>query len=184
MEPDKIWAEIERRRERARDLKLREELWLLYSSVLRGYAYALANDAELIYLPIRESLSIARGVYQFTLGDISYKLIYREGKKERNSRKARLTGIKTITTPITLTLHVDSKLAFEFSMKNSVTAAPEGPLFREDLGEITAFVEGPWMQAIVELVENASQHQLAVWKKRNPSKSERELRKNMKRFGL
>ena len=114
MKPDEIWAEIERRRERARDLKLREELWLLYSSVLRGYAHALANDAELIYPPIRESLSIARGVYQFTVDDIAYKVIYREGKKEKNSRIARLTGIRTITTPITLTLHVDNKLVFEF----------------------------------------------------------------------
>ncbi|MGA7340045.1 MAG: hypothetical protein WBX18_05575 [Terracidiphilus sp.] len=89
MEPEEIWAEIERRKDRARDLKLREELWLLYSSVLRGYADALANDAELIYPPIRESLYIARGVYQFTLRDIAYKVIYHEGKREKNSRIAR-----------------------------------------------------------------------------------------------
>jgi len=184
MEPNKIWAEIERRRERARDLKLREELWLLCNSVLRGYAHAMANDPERIYPPIRESLSIARGVYRFAVDDITYKVIFRERKKEKNARIARLTGIETITTPITLTLHVDNKLVFEFEMKNSVTGAPEMPVFREELGEIIAFIEGPWIQAIAELVDNASQHQLAVWKKRNPSKSERELRKNMKRFGL
>ena len=184
MEPEEIWAEIERRKEQARDLKLREELWLLYSSVLRGYAHALANDAELIYPPIRESLSIAHGVYQFTLDDIAYKVIYREGRREMNSRIALLSGIETITTPITLKLHVDNKLVFEFNMKNSVTSASEMPVFREDLGEITAFVEGPWIQAIAELVDNASQHRSAVWNKRNPSKTERKLRKNMKRFGL
>ena len=140
MKPDEIWAEIERRRERARDLKLREELWLLYSSVLRGYAHAMANDPELIYPPISESLSIARGVYQLIVDDIAYKVIYREGKKEKNARIARLTGIKTITTPITLTLHVDNKLVFEFKMENSVTGAPEMPVFREDLEPVINFM--------------------------------------------
>ncbi len=152
MDPEEIWAEIERRKDRVRDLKLREELWLLYSSVLLGYAHALANDAELIYPPIRESLSIAHGVYQFTLGDIAYKVVYREAKREKKSQIAHLSGIENTTTPITLTLHVDRKLVFEFNMKHSVTSASEMPVCLVLANLFRAKLIGPAMKVAAEVL--------------------------------
>lgn len=184
MEPGEIRVEIERRRQRAKDLRLREELWSLYTSVLRPSIDDLEKDLEVVYPPLRESLSIERGAYQFAVGNTKYRLIYREGKKEKNTRIARLTGIETVSTPITLALLSDNKLVFEMEMKTTVTNTPEMPTLGEEMGEVTAFVEGPWIQAIAELGDLASQHRLAIWKRRNTSKCERDLRADMKRFGL
>lgn len=184
MEPDEILAEIERRKKRAKDLKLGEELWSLYTSVLRRSIDDLQRDIEVVYPPLRESLSHSHGTYRFVIGNTKYKVIYREGRREKNERIARLTGIETVKTPITLALYSDDKLVFEFEMKTVITNATETSASNEEMEEITAFVEGPWILAIAELVDQASQHRLEIWKKRNASKSKRDLRADMKRFGL
>lgn len=58
MEQDEIRAEIERRRQRAIELKLRETIWAIYKH-LRSYAAIFKSDPATIYPGVRETLLIA-----------------------------------------------------------------------------------------------------------------------------
>src|SRR5438477_12325773 len=84
-EPDEIRAEIEQRRKRAKDLKLRETLWRLYDSHLMYYAEWLKKDPEMIYPEITETLEISDAHIQFHVGEITYRVIYKAGPEERES---------------------------------------------------------------------------------------------------
>lgn len=85
MEPDEIRAEIERRRKRAIDLKLREALWALYDSHLRYYAEKSKNDPEMIYPDIKDTIEMSGGQIQFKFRDIAYKVSCKEGPPECES---------------------------------------------------------------------------------------------------
>ena len=63
MGPEEIRQEIERRRQRARDLKLRELVWDLFHTNLQYHSSNL--DKEIIFPAIRETLMVANHRYCF-----------------------------------------------------------------------------------------------------------------------
>jgi hypothetical protein len=187
MEPDEIRAEIERRRKRAIDLKLRETLWALYYYYLSRYAEELKKDPEMVYPEIRETLEISDAHIQFHVEEITYRVIFKEGPGERESdwgsgRRRRFD--ETTTTPITLALEADNKRVFEFEMKKIVTCTPDMPIFHEIMGDVTSFIEGPWVTDVPELLQKIKAHQKSVRDKRRAPQLEQELRADMKRFWL
>lgn len=184
MEPDEIRAEIERRKKRAIDLKLRETLWTLYKSHLRWYAEKLKKDPEMIYPEIRETLGISDTQFQFRVGGTAYKVLYNEGKQETDSWGSRSRNDETTTTPITLTLHIDGHQVFDFKMKTTVECTRDMPIFHEYMGEVTAFIEGTWVTGLVELLQKIRQYEGLVREKRQAPGREQKLREDMKRFGL
>lgn len=178
MEPDEIRAEIQRRKQLATDLKLRETLWSLYKSHLKGYAERLKRDPELIYPGIRESLEIAGTHIRFSVAETIYNFAYSEGPQEIEDWRSR--GEKTIITPAMLGLEVDGRPVFDFKIQKSVRDTVDMPIFTESTGEITRFIEGPWVTNIAELLQAIKLHEKAVRDNRRAPI----LREEMERFGF
>ena len=185
MEPDEIRSEIERRKKRAMDLKLRETLWSIYYSHLSRYAEQLKEDPEWLYPEVREILAISDSDIQFRVEETTYRLIYKEGPKETESdwgsRRRGLLDEMTIT-PATLTLEVDGGRVFEFNIQKTDFNTSIWP--RHDMGEITSFIEGPWVIGVVDLLQKIRMHEKAVREKRQAPERQQKLREDMKRFGL
>lgn len=175
MEPDEIRAEIERRRKRAKDLKLRETLWALYNAHLRDYAENRMKDPEMIYPEIRETLVISNAYVQFRLGNTMYSVFYKQGPT---------LGEHDQKTHIAMGLSVDEERVFDFEFTKTVRYTPEMPLFSESMGDVTRFVEGPWATAIPELLQNIKAHENSVQNKRQAPEVQQKLLEDMKRFGL
>jgi hypothetical protein len=81
-------------------------------------------------------------------------------------------------------LKINGELVFEFDLRTSVTYAPEAPIFHESMGEIRAFIDGPWVTYVSELLQRMKSHSQGVWKKRNAPKEAEKLKQEMENFGL
>lgn len=184
MEQDEILKEIGRRKQRAKDLNLREHLWKLYESFLQYYPSTLAKDPDTILRAVRESMSIQDNTYRFTVEGVNYQVIYKAGAEERNSYGSRSWEDEVVTTPITLTLFIDRQLVFEFRMRKTVEHTPDAPLFKEYMGDVTAFIDTSWVTAFESLVQSLEQHRRDVWDRKNAPRREQKLKDDMKRFGL
>ena len=181
MDQDEIRAEIERRKKRAIDLKLRETIWSLYKSHLRRYEERVEKDPEMIYPELRETLNTSGGRFEFRVGQIAYAVRYQE-----EDRETRSWGFDdgTTTTLIRLTLYVDKEIVFEFNVRKTVEDTPDMPIFHEYMREVTAFIEGPWVDHLPELLQKVKQHEKSIYQKRQAPRQEQQLREDMRRFGL
>ena len=83
-----------------------------------------------------------------------------------------------------LSLERACRLVFEFKMTKSVTYAEDGPLFNERMGDITAFIDGAWVQEITAFVQEVDQYRREYWAKRNAEKQAQKALTERKRFGL
>jgi hypothetical protein len=184
MEPDEIRAEIDRRKKRAKDLRLRELLWNFYRSNLKYVADRLNKDPVLVYPEIKDTLEIAEKYFQFRIGETSYRFFYEEETGERAGGSGRGERNATTTTPIRIALEVDEKRMFEFKMTKSVTSTPDFPMFNKSMGEILSFIEGPWVTELPEIQEKIKLHQKATRDRRNAPRLQQKLQEDMKKFGL
>jgi hypothetical protein len=184
MEEDEILKEIGRRKQRAKDLNLRELLWKLYSSFLQYYPTTLAKDPDTILPALKDSMSIQGNDYRFTVEGANYLVIYKAGAEERNSPGSRSWKDEIVTTPITLTLYIDRQLVFEFRVRKTVEQGFDGPIFHEYMGDVTAFIDTPWVTAFEAMVQRLDQHRREVWDRKNAPQREQKLKDDMKRFGL
>jgi hypothetical protein len=184
MENDEIHKEIERRKKRAEDLNLRESLWSLFRRHLEGYAETLKEDPAIIYPVLKETIAIENDHYRFTIGRFKYELIYKPGKEEKDAYGPHKWDDETVRTPILFSLLVDDGLVFGFNMTKSVQYTPERPLFDEYMGDVTAFIEGPWVAEFLGIETLLDRHRKTVWDERSAPKREQELLDDMKRFGM
>jgi hypothetical protein len=184
MNEDEIRKEIEERKKLARDLKLRELLWSLYYYGLSQYSGYQTKDTELILPAIKDSLSIENDHFCFLLEGTKYEIIYAEGKKETDSFGSHRWEDAIETTPVTITLKIDQKCVFSFEMKRIVQNTRDMPLFDEWMGEVTAYIPGPWLAVVADLRQRIDQHKKSVWEKRQAPRRAQQLREDMKRFGL
>jgi hypothetical protein len=179
---EEIRKEIERRRQRAKDLKLRELVWDLFHSNLECYSASL--DKEIIFPAIRETLRVANHHYCFTVAERRYELVYKAGRETTERCGTRQWEDEVVTTPIEFTLGADSKVVFAFEMRRTVQYSREMPIFSEYMGEVTAFVGGPWVSDFLAMVAMVNQHKRAVWDRNAKVGREERLKEEMKRFGL
>ena len=188
MEPDEIRAEIERRKRRAKDLKLRETIWALYYYHFRRYEEAMAKDPQFIYPEVvKETLKFSQKSIEFTIGTTAYQLIYKEGpasegETERWGSRSGLPGDKTV--PATLALSTDGQRVFKFEISRITTYHHDGPLFDELMGEVTCFIEGSWVVEVTELLTKIKAHEKDVRDMREAPKLAAKLAAERKRFGL
>lgn len=180
MEPEEIKAEIARRKQMVKDLRLRETVWSLYSSQFKYIDDKFREDPELILPEVRDTFKLSNNANDFRFNGSDYRLVYTEGKKESD----RWGGDKTVTTQATVMLKMNGELVFEFDLRTSVTYAPEAPIFDESMGEIKAFIDGPWVTDVPELLQRMRSHSQGVWKIRNAPKEAEKLKQEMKKFGL
>lgn len=180
MNPDEIRAEIERRKKVARDLKLSQRVWSLYNSNFQYIDDRLKKDPELIFPEVRQSLVRSGDSYEFKFKESTYHLQCKKGKHERD----RYGGDDSTTTHMTFALKVDGNLVYEFDMRRTVVYGPDSPDFSESFGNISAFIEGPWMADIDELQAAMRGYTQQVYKQRNAPKVATQLQQDIKKFGL
>jgi hypothetical protein len=182
MDLEDLAKEIERRKQIAKDLKLRELLWKLYNSHLSNYTHTLSRDPGSIYPSLKDSISIQGDNYFFTIGEAKYEVAYTAGK-ERSDAGYRDWG-RIVTTPFELSLNLECRCVFEFKMTKTVEDTEDGPIFNERIGDITAFIEGPWVPEFTTFVQNVEQYKRQFWDQKNAVRREQKLKAEKKRFGL
>jgi hypothetical protein len=161
MEPDEIRAEIERRKKRAVDLKIRETLWSLYKT-LKAPDTATA---------------------QLIIGPTIYDLIYKEAPQSSTRYSGQDRGDfeeEEIIIPATLALLVDNQKVFKFQIRNSTRLTREGPTWNNYLGDVTRFIEGKWVSELTEFLARRNAEQKAL----REQKEQPQLDSLRKRFGL
>lgn len=179
MTPEEIRAEVERRKQRARDLKIREILWDLEKS-FRSYRYWLREDPQFALRLVYPGIELYDDGGRFSIGQQSYQLSYDKGDVSSED----YGGINYDTTRGTLILKVDRENAFEFEVDEIMECHRDSPLFRDSLGKITRFIEGPWVSETADFVERVKAHERSAWKERNAPRETQEAEDLRKRFGL
>jgi hypothetical protein len=182
MEPDDLAKEIARRKQAAKDLKLRELVWKLYSSYLQNHSRNIAREPGSILPALKDTLTINDNRYSFHIGDAVYEIIYTQGKEQTDG--SRRLEDQVSKTPMQLSLECGCKLVFEFKMTKTIRYGEDGPLFSEQLGEITAFIEGPWVTQFNAFVQKADQFRRQYSDERNAERLARKAQAERKRFGL
>ena len=180
MEPDVIRVEIDRRKKRAMDLKIREVLWSLYHSHLSHYETLIQEDPELLCPEVSESIKISGKSVEFSLRQSIYRIVYTEGSKVRRESLGRGELFGESIVPAILDLSVDDQRVFKFEIRRSTRYLEDGLAWNDDMGEITWFIEGPWVQELPELLKRISAHEKSVRDRRSIPK----LEAMKKRFGL
>ena len=184
MTDEEIRKEIAERKKCARDLGLRELLWELYYYGLSQYPKYLAEDPAMILPEVKDSFLAEDGHFKFLFAGARYEIAYREGKRESDSWRSRNWEDEIETTPITLTLRVDDECVFQFEMKRTVQYTREMPLFNEYMGEVCAYIPGPWVTSAAELKRKIDDHKKNVREKRNAPERAQQLKEEMKRVGV
>jgi len=179
MTPEEIRAEVERRKDRARDLKIRETLWDLQKS-FRSYKHWLRDDPQFAKRIVYPGVELSDDEARFSLGQTAYKLVYCKGKASSKD----YGGTECTTTRSTLTLKLDDDSVFEFEVVETAEYFRDFPAFNERLGETSRFTEGPWVAEIAEFVQNVNAHVQSAWKERNAPREAREAEELRNRFGL
>ncbi|HEU5351737.1 MAG TPA: hypothetical protein VFU55_09075 [Terracidiphilus sp.] len=180
MDDAEIRAEIERRRKRAVELKLRETMWDLYSSQFKYIDDYLKKEPDTILPEIKDSLTRFGGSSSFRFAGIDYTITCLEGGREKDGRGYDSTE----TTHMTISLVVAGKRTFEFNMRQSVTYGRDMPYFNESMGTVTAFIEGTWVEQIRKLLDDMRGFKKDAWKKRNAPREAQRLKDDIERFGL
>lgn len=180
MDEAEIRAEIERRRKRAIDLKLRETVWNLSYGHFQSIDDHLRKEPAAILPEIRNSLRRSGALSEFDFMNSHFGLKCAQGKGESEGRGFD----KTDTTEMTLTLSVEGKCVFEFEVRKSVTYGEDMPYFSETMGRVKAFIEGHWVDQIAELLRAMNAFRQEFWKKKNAPREAQKLKQDMKSFGL
>jgi hypothetical protein len=189
MGPDEIRAEIERRKQRAKDIGIREMLWRLYYGCLDQYPNLIENGSPMAYPGIKDTFSMSvlpstrlfpsSSLFEFKIGMTPYQIQYREGPEE--VRDWHGGGFSRCSvTHSSIVLRVDGEEVLDFSIRRSVRDEEWGPVFDNSMGDITRFIEGPWFQELTDLVMKIRAHEKSVRDQRNAPK----LGEMKKRFGI
>lgn len=189
MEPDEVLVEIERRKKRAADLRIRDVLWSLYNSHLGRYESWSKEDPQLVYPGIGKTVNISGKEIQFSVGRTVHRLIYREGSVASNYSRMRVSGsrddpFEEKIVPGTLTLRVEEEKVFKFEISTRTCYGPDGPVTDHPLGEVTRFIDGLWVMEIIDLWEKIRAHEENVRQERRGPREARALEALKKRFGL
>jgi len=177
MESDEVRAEIQRRKQRAQDLNIRELLWALYK---RLSGYSISKDREMICSEISESLRTSGNVHEFSWGQSLYQLAYTEGPHRKSEFLGRGEISEGKSVPAMLALSVDNEPVFKFEIRRSTRYLDDGPVWTDDVGAITRFIEGQWVEELPNLMKAIREHEKSVRDRRNAPRLEAEK----KRFGL
>jgi hypothetical protein len=171
MERGDIRGEIERRRKRPIDLNLRETLWTLYSAYLSRYVHK--DDLGIVFPEIRATLErVSSHCVRFRIGETTYRVL------------EFTIGEPGTTQTITITLFVNEMQVFQFKMRETIRCQSDTPFSSEVMGEVTSFIEGPWVTVVPELLQKIREHEHSVQDKRQAQNLDHKLQKDMESFGL
>jgi hypothetical protein len=150
---------------------------------LQCYPATLDKEPDTILPAFKDSISIHNNDYRLSVDGVNYLAIYKPGQEERRAYSSRWDD-EIVTTPITLTLFVDRQLVFEFRMKKSVEPGFDAPIFREYMGDVTAFIDSLRVEGFESLVQSLEQHRRDVRAQKIAPRRRQQLQADMKRFGI
>jgi len=186
MEPDEIRAEVERRKQLARDLKIREVLWDLEKH-FRNYRAWLRDDPQFAVRLIYPGVVVSDDEVRFSIEQATFQLTYVEGpvSHDESWSDSRGNHSEWDTSRGTLTLKVNAENVFKFDARKTTEWNQFGPVYYDDdLGEIARFIEGPWVTEIADFARKVKAHSVQAWKERNAPRETREAEELRKRFGF
>lgn len=179
MEPDEVFAEVERRKKRARDLNIPDLLWDLVKSfrVCRHWVRDDRAFAANLNLP---GVEWSDDEIRFSVGQASYLLSYRKGRVDED----RLDREDTQTTHGTVTLRVNDKRVFEIEVWETVVNGHFGPSFSDGAGDVLGFIEGQWVAEVADFSKYFNSRTQQAWKLKNAPREAQRAAELKKRFGL
>jgi hypothetical protein len=183
MEPEEILAEVARRKKRAEELGIRETLWSLYCH-LCNYKTWLHKDPDLVYPEVGKTLEFLDDQPKFALGQTRFHIISKEQPAPEMEYLPPGAFEPDECTRGALSLRVNDQKVFKFERWRSTAFQYEGPVVTDHLGEITSFIEGPWVTELADLLREIEAHRRSVQDKREASKKTQELEDLQKRFGV
>jgi len=187
MEPEEVRAEIERLKNRAKDLNIREVLWSLYNSHFRHYEAWMREDPQLVYPGINGTVKVSAKEVQFSTGQTTYQITYKEGppyESERIHGPGPGEFFEEQSVPATLSLRIDNQKVFKFELCTRTRSTEYGPSWDNPLGEVTRFIDGLWVSELNDLLAKIIVHEEGVRSERAAPRKARELEELKKRFGL
>lgn len=182
MDGSELRAEIERRKKRAEDLKIREVLWSLHN-YFRCCDNWKREKSEWLYPHLDPDGHFSDAQARFRIGQANFELIYKETKVSQESY-GRRNMLEMETVEGTLALVVDCENVFDCDVCKTTTYTEFEPLFDERLGEVTRFIEGPWIKEITDFLVAIEAHKGTVSKRHREAYEAKELESMKKRFGL
>jgi len=179
MTPEEIRAEVERRKQRARDLGIREILWHLEKQ-LKSYRLWLRDEPQFAARLIYPGIELSDDEARFSIGQSTCQLTYRKGRVSSED----FGGDTFETTRGILTLRVNGESVFECEVSETVQYAHDAPLFSDHVGSIEGFIEGPWVTELPDFMQKVAAQEKLAWKERNAPREAKEAEELRKRFGL
>lgn len=171
-----VRSEVERRKERAEELGIRETLFSLYFSHLCKYREWVRSDPEMIFPEFSKIDVNSEKQAQFFFGNSAFELTHKKEPVQRSEEED--------TEFATLGLRVGGDRVFKFEIQRRTLYRREGPLTVERIGEITRFIEGPWVKELSELLEKIETYEAMIRKFRNAPQEAREIEQLRRRFGI
>jgi hypothetical protein len=180
MDADAIHREVERRKKRVETLLLRENVWTLFDKHIKSYPGWREHIPDNIYPRITDPIQMGPNLVQVTLGNEKWLFSY----SERSSPAPSLDD--EIDVVGTLVLSVDDKLVFEFEILITTHLDQYDSSQSYHFWDTKAFIEGPWIVEVDQLLSATEQHEAAAAEARKKQRREdpKALDELKKRFGI
>jgi hypothetical protein len=147
-EPDAIYAEVERRKKRAEELRVREIAWSLYHHRLEWYPEQFKQKSEMIFPSVTDAIQPERGQTQIEI--VTRKLLF--AYTERGSYADYTNSVGT------LALCVNDQQVLEFDIWIELPKQEYDETVYT-VSTIHAFIEGPWITELKELLAQIESHE-------------------------
>ena len=176
MEPDAIYAEVDRRKKRAEELGIREIVWSLYHHRLEWYPDWFKRKSEMIFPKVKDALQPEEGQTQIEIE--SHKLLF-----AYSERGSYLDDYGSNVG--TLALRVNDQRVLEFDVWIELPKKEYDDTVYS-VSTIHAFIEGPWVGELRELLAEIESHEKKTSEalQKRGREAPQTLEDLKKRFGL
>lgn len=178
MDPEEIYAEVERRKKRAEELRINETVWTLYKDHLKSYPRWKTKHPEYIHPRVSDPIALPNEGVQVMVRGMKCSFSYSEGP-----------GFMHIpgedNKVCTLRLSVNEQLVLEFATSGRRPDRMDSE-WEYTMLEIDAFVEGPWVEELQRLLPGVKGHEGAAAKEEGKRRREdpNTLEELKRKFGI
>ncbi|HXN14266.1 MAG TPA: hypothetical protein VN865_14230 [Candidatus Acidoferrales bacterium] len=159
---DAIYAEIERRKQRAKELGVPQLVWGFFETVKYLPSWASddrPNDKKFVPPFVTEIKALPEGGLAFSYEGVGYSLAWSEKSNDSyDSYRSRMASYNG-----RLALNVAEDRVFELTLFGTQDQSSDEYVPMEwTIRNVEAFVEGPWVERITELAVRITQHRREV----------------------
>jgi hypothetical protein len=159
---DAIYAEIERRKQRAKELGVPQLVWGFFETIRYLPSYARdepPGDKKFVPPFVTEIKKLAEGGLAFSCEGVAYSLAWSgKGSDSYGGYRSRISSYNG-----RLALNVAEDRVFELTLLGTQDESSDEYVPMEwSIGNVEAFVEGPWIERVTELTVRIAQHRREV----------------------